>query len=119
MSVKILVDENSSKKSVQFAARDEVFFEISKNNWTKSLDEIKPAVYREPSARLVGCVAPHSTLARPNYEGRLNSSNDTGFSLHGLFLILLLMLYRFAASGQLGHSPTYYEVRASIVNGNS
>lgn len=61
---------HKSKKTVQFSkSKDEVFFD-SKNAWTKSLDEIAPTVYRNPEERSVQCVAPPSTLSRPNYEGK-------------------------------------------------
>jgi hypothetical protein len=102
---------SSSKKSVQFAARDEVFFEISKNNWTKSLDEIAPTVYKDPKERTVGCVAPQSTLSRPNYEGLYLQVLVGNFRL--------IEMYRSTSSSKRCYSSTYNEMRTSIGYGHT
>lgn len=65
------------KKSVKFSNdSDEVFFEISQNAWTPNLNEATP-VYRNPAERNAQCVAPPSTLSRPNYEGKLSYLNES------------------------------------------
>lgn len=60
----------SSKKSVNFGQNSEVIYSVSTKGWTPALDEIKPT-YRQPEERQVHCVAPPSTLSRPNHEGEL------------------------------------------------
>lgn len=56
-----------ASKSVHFSAKDD-FFETSRQSWTPQLEQKQP-VYRNPAERPVMCVAPPSTLSRPNYEG--------------------------------------------------
>lgn len=55
-----------SLKAVKFSEKTD-FFEISQQAWTPQLEEIQH-VYRNPSERPAMCVAPPSTLSRPNYE---------------------------------------------------
>eukprot|EP01031_Cornospumella_fuschlensis_P027841 gene27841-33622_t len=65
MSVK-----GSTKKSVNFGQNSEVIYSVSTKGWTPALDEMKPT-YRQPEERQVHCVAPPSTLSRPNHEDLL------------------------------------------------
>lgn len=64
----------SSQKAVKFSEKTD-FFEISQQAWTPQLEEVQH-VYRNPSERSVMCVAPPSTLSRPNYEGTKDSSTS-------------------------------------------
>jgi hypothetical protein len=59
--------KREAKKSVNFAAKDEVFFSASSRGWTPALKKI--TAYRNPEERVPECVAPPSTLSRPNHEG--------------------------------------------------
>eukprot|EP01039_Chlorochromonas_danica_P003519 gene3519-3855_t len=58
--------KKEAKKSVNFSEENEVFT-VSSRNYTPALDDLKPA-YRNPTERSVHCVAPPSSLHRPNHE---------------------------------------------------
>lgn len=64
------LDENQKKKkSVQFSGSgNEELFNTSKIAITPSLKKLNP-VFVKPEERSAECVAPPSTLTRPNYEG--------------------------------------------------
>lgn len=60
--------KSGQKKSVQFSNTGDEFFEIPNHAWTTKLSENTPA-YRNPEERSIQCVAPTSSISRPNYEG--------------------------------------------------
>lgn len=57
----------ATKKKVQFSNADDDF-NTSKVALTPSVNRLAPT-YRVPEERSALCVAPHSTISRPNYEG--------------------------------------------------
>ena len=60
------------KKNVQFSAEQEDNFNTSKVGLTPSINRLTPR-YKVPEERSsqAQCVAPPSSITRPNYEGNL------------------------------------------------
>ncbi len=56
-----------NKRKVHFLQEDESIFNTSKHALTPALSRVLP-VYKNPEERLAHCVAPPSTISRPNYE---------------------------------------------------
>ena len=67
----LLKDSSHAKKSVQFTAELEDNFNTSKVGLTPSVNRLAPR-YKMPEERSTQaqCVAPPSSITRPNYEGR-------------------------------------------------
>ncbi len=62
-------ESTSSKKKVSFLPQNESHFNTSKHALTPSLSRIIAPQYQKPEERSAHCVAPPSTISRPNYEG--------------------------------------------------
>ena len=65
-----LVEKPQGKKSVQFTGEVEDNFNTSKLGLTPSVNRLTPR-YKVPEERSAQaqCVAPPSSISRPNYEG--------------------------------------------------
>ena len=84
-----------TKKKVHFSqVNDEQLFNTSKIGLTPALNKIKP-VYKSLEDRSAGCVAPPSTISRPNYEGFFNTMYQYLISiiLLQIFLRELVLLF--------------------------
>ena len=62
--------QKETKKKVHFSnhLNDDSLFNTSKIAFTPALNKIKP-VYKNLEDRSPACVAPPSSISRPNYEG--------------------------------------------------
>lgn len=60
--------EDKEQKKVHFSHEDESIFNTSKHALTPALSRITNSTYRVPEERANQCVAPPSTITRPNYE---------------------------------------------------
>jgi len=59
--------KSGQKKSVQFSNAGDEFFEIHNHAWTTKLSAEN--THRNLDERTMHCVAPPSSISRPNYEG--------------------------------------------------
>ncbi len=66
-------DSKGERRKVHFSQEDESIFNTSKHALTPALSRILP-VYKNPEERSAHCVAPPSTISRPNYEGIASST---------------------------------------------
>ena len=63
------VMEDKEQKKVHFSHEDESIFNTMKHALTPALSRITNSSYKVPEERASQCVAPPSTISRPNYEG--------------------------------------------------
>jgi hypothetical protein len=65
-------NNNKIKKNVQFSSNTE--YEVSNSFDTSqhaSKTDLSNPVYKSPHERTLDCVAPSSSMVRPNYEGNI------------------------------------------------